>query len=248
MVIRLTVAGCLKTRQSFSLQSKVNLKSVWPLLCKRFEAFCKGSGKFPLMTQQQSDCFMKTLDWTKGDQREAAVLLLLANVEDKPSIVFTLRASHLPQHAAEISFPGGHFEADKDASLIHTALRETKEELLPSDALFEEKVRILGMTSRILSLKGTPVTPVIAALWEDIPLKSIEQLFPGNPSEVNTVFTISIQELLEKETFQGLPKNRFGMKRTPAFPTLHGTIWGLTALILRPVLHRLLKPIFFSIK
>ena len=43
-------------------------------------------------------------------------------------VVFTLRSSHLPAHAGQVSFPGGRAEAS-DADAVATALRETEEEV-----------------------------------------------------------------------------------------------------------------------
>lgn len=46
----------------------------------------------------------------------------------KPSILFTLRSNRLSRHKGYPCFPGGVFE-DGDVDSIHTALRETHEEL-----------------------------------------------------------------------------------------------------------------------
>ncbi len=66
--------------------------------------------------------------------KRAAVLVPFFEREGEYHLLFTLRTSHLPTHKGDVSFPGGR--ADKeDASLLHTALRESEEEvgLHPSD-------------------------------------------------------------------------------------------------------------------
>jgi 8-oxo-dGTP pyrophosphatase MutT (NUDIX family) len=54
-------------------------------------------------------------------------------------VLLTLRSAGLPEHAGQISFPGGRVEAD-DASVAQAALREAKEEV----GLLAERVAILG--------------------------------------------------------------------------------------------------------
>ena len=68
-------------------------------------------------------------------------------------------------------------------------------------------------------------------------------LFPGSPDEVDAVFAVSVQDLAAGETSHQLPHNRYGMQMAPRFPSDHGDIWGLTALILRPILRNLLVPV-----
>ncbi|KOB64624.1 Nucleoside diphosphate-linked moiety X motif 8 [Operophtera brumata] len=53
----------------------------------------------------------------------AAVLVPLCNVQDVPSILYTVRSSNLRTNSGEISFPGG--KTDLDETPVQTALRET---------------------------------------------------------------------------------------------------------------------------
>ncbi|XP_036858316.1 mitochondrial coenzyme A diphosphatase NUDT8 isoform X5 [Manis javanica] len=59
----------------------------------------------------------------------AAVLVPLCSVRGVPALLYTLRSSRLVgRHKGEVSFPGGKCDpADQD--VVHTALRETREEL-----------------------------------------------------------------------------------------------------------------------
>jgi len=70
----------------------------------------------------------------------------------------------------------------------------------------------------------------------------MHRYFPGNPDEVSRVFCVSVRDLLEGEGMA--PLKRLGSG--PVYETVHGTIWGLTALVLRPILHQILKPVFLD--
>jgi nudix motif 8 len=205
------------------------------------------TGQFDLMSPtQQATAQKEQTRQQKSTDRQAAVLVLLCQVSNQPSLLFTKRAGHLKSHSAEISFPGGHFDEGSDKTLRGTALRETSEELLPADTGLLDAIEMFGQASWLPSIKGTPVTPYFGVLnhaFEDI--NAIVAAFPGDPQEVEAVFCVSLQDLLNIESAHELPNNRFGIRMAPVFPTReYGRIWGLTAFIVRPYLHRLLKPVF----
>lgn len=58
----------------------------------------------------------------------AAVLAIIHYDNNKPHILLTKRRENLKMHRGEISFPGGRF-TQSDLTLMHTALRETEEEV-----------------------------------------------------------------------------------------------------------------------
>ena len=240
-------------RRFFSSLSTISLQEALPRLQQGFQHATRNTpdGIFPLLTPQQMNTFASQYDWNSRhfEQREASVLVLLCSLQGSMSVVFTRRAAHLNLHASEISFPGGHYQPQQDTSLQDTAIREAMEELCPQpeSLLHDSNLRILGQASRIPSLNGTPVTPILACLTHDLSGHSnnISSYFPGDPSEVDLVFAVSVQDLIQHETSERLPENRFGMTMAPVFPSEHGKIWGLTALILRPLLHKWLKPSLF---
>ena len=255
-----TVSSSNHSNTNNTEQSPNPLIRSWPQLVAKFEETSNAQGRFPLFPER----VMKQV--TMKDDRQAAVLVLLCSVGGQPSVLLTKRSSRLSQHAAEISFPGGHYEDDQDSSLIDTALREAMEELLDDDPsaddpssqnddehhnkklLFSQHspvLQIVGQAVSLPALRGTPVTPVIAGWMEDFSSADhVAQYFPGDPREVAQVFTVPLQRLVEVETTRRLPQNRFGVTQGPVFPTEQGNVWGLTAYILRPLLHTLLGPVF----
>ena len=172
-------------------------------------------------------------------ERKAAVLVPLVSYEGTPSLLFTMRSSIMPSHASEVSFPGGHFDKEVDSSLEDTALRETREELL-GDYPFEE-IEVIGRATSLPSIRGTPVSPVIGVF----PYEISKDTFPGDPGEVDEIFCVPLKELKQIETSEHSP--RFKMP-IPVFPAGNHKIWGLTAVVTRPLLHKVFLPSMAQIK
>ncbi|CAH0725526.1 unnamed protein product, partial [Brenthis ino] len=76
-------------------------------------------------------------------QATAAVLVPLCQVNNIPSLLYTVRSMQLKSHSGQISFPGG--KTDKDETPIDTALRETYEEI----GLSREKIEVWGCTQAL---------------------------------------------------------------------------------------------------
>ena len=194
-------------------------------------------------------------------RRPAAVLVPLCTVDNEPAILFTLRSATLSSHAGQISFPGGHADCvdEEREDPVVTAIRETKEELLghdedafsttePPSYDFDTELEILGQVGSVPAVTGNMVTPIVGALLQDIPSHdAVRYIFSGNAGEVDEVFAVSIKQLLQVETSEEL--KRLGTMG-PVFPLPdneeRGKIWGLTAIILRPILHKVLMPAGFG--
>ncbi|EIW71234.1 hypothetical protein TREMEDRAFT_27166 [Tremella mesenterica DSM 1558] len=98
-----------------------------------------------------------------GEPIEAAVLIPLMNVDNRPHILFEVRSSGMRSHAGEVSFPGGKSDPT-DSSLISTALREAEEEL----SLSPSNVEILGSMGPEYSLGNKTLSQILC-----IPLSTI---------------------------------------------------------------------------
>jgi 8-oxo-dGTP pyrophosphatase MutT (NUDIX family) len=74
-------------------------------------------------------------------------------------LLYTHRSAELPQHAGQVSFPGGKCEPGDDGPCA-TALRETREELGIDTAPFE----IIGRLADVATPTGFVITPCVG-LW-----------------------------------------------------------------------------------
>jgi 8-oxo-dGTP pyrophosphatase MutT (NUDIX family) len=153
--------------------------------------------------------------------RKSAVLALLHSSPAGLAVLYTLRPSRLAHHGGQVSFPGGGWE-EGDSSLVHTALRETTEELGMSTA----DVRILGsLTTLFIESSRNLVHPFVG--W-------IPALPPLNPDsrEVAEVLSVTLRTLWNPATVATCVRDVNGQPR--AFPSFYippHHIWGATAMM-----------------
>jgi 8-oxo-dGTP pyrophosphatase MutT (NUDIX family) len=148
----------------------------------------------------------------------AAVLLLVVNRADEPTVVFTQRTAHLADHAGQISFPGGRAE-EGDEGPAGTALREAREEV----GIDPAGVEILGELPDYHTSTGYRVRPVVG--WAEPPVA-----WSPDPHEVAEVFEVPLAFLLETANHRyesAFYKGR--LRHYWAMPWRGRFIWGATA-------------------
>ncbi|QEA39385.1 CoA pyrophosphatase [Pistricoccus aurantiacus] len=154
------------------------------------------------------------------DLPQAAVLLLIVT-RPNPTLLFTLRAGHMKQHAGQVAFPGGKREPS-DESLLATALREAKEEV----ALPPERVKLLGRLSDVLSLYGLRVTPFVGVIPPDLPL--VPEL-----GELETIFEAPLEIFLEdRRSHTDIITVEEKRLYVPSYRVDRHVVWGLSAMML----------------
>eukprot|EP00842_Homolaphlyctis_polyrhiza_P005635 jgi/Hompol1/6072/HPOL_002753-RA len=191
-----------------------------------------------------------------GSGKAAAVVVPLCTVDGQAAVLLTVRAAHLRAHGGDVAFPGGAADAD-DASLLHTALREAREEIGlgvsplshtdpanpadPADPTIPASLRVLGRLPDAPNRGFTAlVSPFVVAVGPVEPDK-----IQFNRDEVAAVFAVSIDQLLDPakrdtENFRGLGVS------IASWPVGNHRIWGLTAYILDNFLKSIIVPIVQS--
>lgn len=173
------------------------------------------------------DTLVDALEGARPLARKAAVLLPLFMWEDALHLVFIRRASTLRAHSGEIAFPGGSYEAE-DASLVATALRETREEI----GLPPTRVEVLGLLPPVFTVVSNfLITPVVGFL-------------PGGPgqlqaqtSEVAEVLLLPLHALADPAIARTEVWTNNGQARTVYFYEYDSlNIWGATGRILHSLL------------
>ena len=160
--------------------------------------------------------------------KAAAVLVPLIERPDGLTVLFTQRTAHLRDHAGQISFPGGRVEAD-DASPLHTALRETEEEI----GLAREHLEVLGYLPEYRTGTGFRVTPVVALVRPPFELAL-------DSFEVAEAFEVPLSFLLDPANHQRHSLHyRGALRQFFAMPYGDYFIWGATAGMIRSLTERL---------
>lgn len=158
----------------------------------------------------------------------AAVLFPIVLRDSGVTVLLTQRTAHLRDHGGQISFPGGRVEVE-DLSPIHTALRETEEEI----GLDRERIEIIGFLPEYRTGTGFRVTPVVALVRPPF------ELTP-DPFEVAEVFEVPLAFLLDPGNHQRHSLHyRGALRHFFAMPYGDYFIWGATAGMIRSLTERL---------
>ena len=163
--------------------------------------------------------------------RRAAVALILRNGPRGPDVLFIRRAEH-PQDpwSGHMAFPGGR-EEPRDADLLETAVRETREEVsldLSTSAQLLGRLDALPVTARG-KRTGMTVSPFVFELTHEVEL--------ARNYEVSEVLWAPLEPLYRG---QHATKYRYELAGEgvdlPAHDLDGRIVWGLT--------HRMLEALF----
>lgn len=154
--------------------------------------------------------------------RESAVLVPFFQRGGVPHLLFTQRPLTLRQHAGQISFPGGSRD-EADPTPLHTALRETEEEL----GLDPSGIEILGSLDELPTITQFRILPFVGVLPEGFSLRP-------NPHEIETVIEVPLTALLDPAKQRVETHPVLGAEREIYFYDYGPhVIWGATARIVR---------------
>ncbi len=157
-----------------------------------------------------------------SDFSRAAVLIPLFPMNDELSVLFTVRTHDVETHKGQISFPGG-MRDETDGDAIHTALRETEEEL----GINPKHIEVIGILDDLSTPTGFIITPAVGCLQKKPRLML-------NTSEVAEVFSAPLSFFLDEKNGRWEKRERNGSQTRVWFYQYEKyLIWGATAAIIR---------------
>ena len=149
---------------------------------------------------------------------DAAVLIAVTE-QPAPTVLLTQRPRTMRDHPGQVAFPGGKLDHGEDA--VEAALREAWEEL----HIEPEQVRVIGTTDRYQTGTGFDITPVLATVPHDLPIRP-------DPREVESWFEAPLAKLMDRSAWSENEVFWKGSMRHYYEMDHEGyRIWGVTAAI-----------------
>ena len=153
-----------------------------------------------------------------GRTADAAVLIAVTE-QEKPTVLLTQRPRTMRDHPGQVAFPGGKIDKGEDA--VTAALREAWEEL----GIEGKQVRVIGTTDRYQTGTGFDITPVLATVPPDLPIRP-------DPREVESWFEAPLDLLMNPRSWNEDEVFWKGAMRHYYEMDFEGyRIWGVTAAI-----------------
>ncbi|QYJ08127.1 CoA pyrophosphatase [Qipengyuania flava] len=149
---------------------------------------------------------------------DAAVLIAVTERPD-PTVLLTQRPRTMRDHPGQVAFPGGKLDTGETAT--EAALREAWEEL----SIDPVHVSIIGTTDRYQTGTGFDITPVLATVPHDLPIRP-------DPREVESWFECPLDKLMDASQWSRNSVFWKGAMREYLEMDHEGyRIWGVTAAI-----------------
>ena len=159
-------------------------------------------------------------------QASVAIHLFFTNPAD-PHLILIKRSIYDGAHSGQIAFPGGKTD-EKDTDLIHTALRESKEEI----GLSANEENLIGALSPVyIPISNFDVHPFLFLHFNSVALLAEKR-------EVSEILTVPLSEIIEEKNIH---KKEITLNDTnetievTGFLIQGNWVWGASALILNEV-------------
>lgn len=141
-------------------------------------------------------------------------------------LLLIMRRTYKGVHSSQVAFPGGKKEKG-DTSILHTALRETYEEV----GVLPEKVEIIrGVSEVFIPPSNFEVQPYVGLYADPTP-------FILQEDEVEHLIEVPLKKVMDNSylTSQILSTSYASEIEVPAFNFNGYTVWGATAMMLNEI-------------
>ena len=166
---------------------------------------------------------VEKLNIPSNNPRKAAVMMLIYPKNNKSHLALIVRNTYPGVHSAQIGFPGGKVEIE-DESLIHTALRETHEEI----GIHPDKIEVIKTFTAVF----IPPSNFIVAPFLGISHAELE--FIEQEEEVAGIIEFPLLDFMNDKTIVNkIMDTSYGNNiEVPTFKINEHYVWGATAMMM----------------
>lgn len=159
----------------------------------------------------------------KKPNKAGVMALFYPNKHDITNLVLILRKTYKGVHSNQVGFPGGRVE-NYDKNLMHTALRETEEEV----GVPKAEVRVVKKLTKLYIPPSNFWVHPYVGLIDKTP-----KLIPQE-SEVEKILEVDLEDFLDEKNLisQELSTSYAKNIQVPAFSLNGHIVWGATAMML----------------
>ena len=155
------------------------------------------------------------------DYRKAAVMMLFFVKNNTPHVLLQLRTDRVSTHKGQVSMPGGGFDST-DRDLLHTALRETHEEM----GIDPTAIEVIGEFDEYISIMGFQVNVFAGALNSAVEYTACDD-------ETEQILEVPFSLFYNEEFYKCEKLAHEGREFDVYYYDFNGiTVWGMTARIL----------------
>lgn len=204
----------------------------------KFEKFLKSVSKikniplpaeashFKMVPPFRQELLKKQEDAIKKAKHAGVLALFYPDKDMQTKFVLILRNTYKGVHSAQVAFPGGKFE-DQDASLEHTALRETFEEV----GVRVNSIKIVKKISQVY------IPPSNFYVQPFIGITEVTPNFIKQDNEVEELIEVDLEHFLDKNVLiLKTVKTSYSVEvEVPAFKLNDYVVWGATAMMLSEI-------------
>ncbi|WP_282068433.1 NUDIX hydrolase [Olleya namhaensis] len=184
------------------------------------------ASQLKMVPPYRQELVKKQGDNIKNARQSAVLALFYPDLEAQTKLILILRKTYKGVHSGQVGFPGGKVE-EEDRDLMHTALRETHEEV----GVHPELVTVYKkMTQVYIPPSNFYVQPYIGAATKT-------PTFIKQETEVEDLLEVYLSDLLSDSNLTSKKvKTSYGADvEVPAFYLGTHLVWGATAMMLSEV-------------
>lgn len=182
-----------------------------------------GEAAHERMSPPERRGLMQTLDFSKNQPKQAAVMMLCYPRNEQTMLLLIIRNTYPGVHSSQIAFPGGKREPE-DSSFLDTALRETWEEV----GIDMQQIEVVRAFSQVY------IPPSNFLVHPYLGICRQQPVLNPSPDEVSGIIEMPLDHFLDETNvvdFEMATSYSVAIS-VPVFAFAGHQVWGATAMMM----------------